>query len=167
MKRRYSLTAIGLLISLFIYLIYRSKSTVINELMAWVLSPDTYTQIRINIRHALPLNEPVIFSLPGGLWVFCMTIISRDLYIMIRNYKVQIAVLPLVFVVGLEFMQLFHFNRGTFDLWDIGSYVTFWFLGYYGLPSHKPQQSVLSLFTLDGFICVSCFLSVYLAHVNS
>lgn len=167
MKRTYSLTAVGLSVSLFIYLIYRSKSTVVNELMASILSSDTYNQIRTSVRDAIPLNEAIIFSLPGGLWLFCVTILSRDLYIDIKEYKIKIAVLPLLFAIGLEFMQLLHFNRGTFDLWDLGSYLVFWLPGYYGFQSRSSQQNVLSVFTLEGFICVTCFLSVYLAHVNS
>jgi hypothetical protein len=166
MKRTYSLAAVALSISLFIYLFYRSESTVVNELMAFIFSSNVYTQVRHTVSHAIPLSEPVIFSLPGGLWVFCLTLLSKDLYLRIRNNRIQVALLPILFVIGLEFLQLIHFTNGTFDPWDIGSYLAFWLLGYFGLPS-RDQQNVLSPFTLKGFLCLACFLSVYLAHVNS
>ena len=166
MKRTYSFTAIGLSISLFIYLFYRSKSTVVNELITLVLSSDTFTQLRISVTDTIPLSDLVIFSLPGGLWVFCMTILSKDLYIKIREHKIRIAIVPIVFAVGLEFLQLFHVAHGTFDLWDLGFYLSFWLPGYYGLQSRGSQQNMLSPFTLESFICLTCFLSVYLAHVN-
>jgi hypothetical protein len=167
MKRTYSLAAVALSVSLFIYLFYRSKSTVVNELMAFIFSSNVYNQVRQTVSYAIPLSEPVIFSLPGGLWVFCLTILSKDLYLKIRNNRIKVAVLPILFVLGLEFLQLIHFTNGTFDLWDIGFYLAFWGLAYFGLPSRDPQQNVLSPFTLKGFLCLTCFLSVYLAHVNS
>jgi len=167
MRRTYSLAAVPLLISLFIYLFYRSRSTVVNELMAFIFSSGVYNQARRAVSYAIPLSEPVVFSLPGGLWVFCLTILSKDLYLKIGNTRIQVALLPILFVIGLEFLQLIHFTNGTFDLWDIGFYLAFWSLGYLGLPSRDLQQNVLSPFTLKGFLCLTCFLSVYLAHVNS
>jgi hypothetical protein len=166
MKRMYSLVAAGLSVSLFIYLFYRSRSTVINELFRLAISPERYTQLRISVTTAIPLNDAVIFSLPGGLWVFCMTLLSRDLYIKINQYELRMAPVPIVFSIGLELFQLFHVTRGTFDLWDVGSYALFWLLAYYGFQSRSAQQDILSPFTLKGFICLTCFLSVYLAHVN-
>jgi hypothetical protein len=162
----YSLVAAGLSVSLFIYLFYRSRSTVINELFRLVLSPERYTQLRTAVAAAIPLSDAVIFSLPGGLWVFCMTLLSRDLYIKLNHYKLPMAPVPIVFSLGLELFQLVHVTRGTFDLWDVGSYLLFWLLACYGFQSQSSQQDALSPFTLKGFICLTCFLSVYLAHVN-
>lgn len=166
MKRTYSLTVLALSVSLFIYIFYRSKNTVINELIVLLFSPDTYTEARRNVAGAMPLNELILFSLPGGLWVFCMTILSKDLYMKIGKHAIRIVLVPVLFAVSLEFFQLLHLTNGTFDPWDIGFYLMFWLLAYYGFQSHRSQQNMLSPFTPRGFICLACFLSVYLAHVS-
>jgi hypothetical protein len=166
MKRTYSLTVVALSVSLFIYLFYRTQKTVINELIASLLSPHAYSEIRSSVAGTLPLHELIRFSLPGGLWVFCLTILSKDLYIKIRQFKVQIVAVPLLFAAGLEFFQFFHITRGTFDFYDLGFYLFFWLLASYGFKSHGLEQDILSPLTLKGFICLTCFLSVYLAHVN-
>jgi hypothetical protein len=165
MKRTYSLIALALSVCLFIYLFYRSKKTVINELISLILSPDRYAQYRSSVAAAIPLNDPILFSLPGGLWVFCMTILSKDLYIKIAKHKIRMVFVPVLFAVGLEFFQLLHLTNGTFDFWDVGFYVTFWLPAYFGFQS-RHSQDLLSPFTLKGFICLACFFSVYLAHVS-
>ncbi len=165
MKRTYSII-VTLLISLFIYLFYRSEKTVVNELIILVLSFDTYTAIKSSIINVIPLNEPIIFSLPGGLWIFCATALSQGFYMKIRNHKIQVVLVPILFAIGLEFCQLIHLTNGRFDIWDLGFYLIFWLLAYCLFQSHRSQQNILSPFTPQGFICLACFLSVYLAHVS-
>jgi len=53
-----------------------------------------------------------------------------------------------------------------FYIADIVFYLTFWMIARTGFQSHHPQQDALPPFTLKGFMCLACFLSVYLAHVN-
>jgi hypothetical protein len=166
MKRTYSLIALILIVSLFIYLFYRTEKTVVNELLMLLVSLDTFAEIRSSITKTIPLNELIIFSLPGGLWVFCTTVLSKDLYMKIENHKIQLMAVPILFAIGLEFCQLIHITQGTFDLWDIGFYLMFWLLGYWGFQPRNPQQNIMSSFTLNGYICLACFLSVYLAHVS-
>jgi hypothetical protein len=166
MRRVYSLIVITLLICLFIYLFYRSEKTVVNELMILFLSLDTFSGLRGTISNAIPLNELIIFSLPGGLWVFCTTALAEGLYMKIGKYKLQLVCVPVLFAVSLEFCQLLNITHGTFDLWDIACYFVFWSFAHYWFESRNPQQNILSSFTVNGFICVACFLSVYLAHVS-
>jgi hypothetical protein len=156
----------ALLISLSIYLFYRSEKTVVNELFVLILSFDTYMLIKSNVAYFIPLKEIIIFSLPGGLWVFCTTALSLDFYLKIGNHRIEISFIPLLFAIGLEFCQLVHITNGTFDFWDIVFYLTFWLLAYYSPQPFRPKQNILSPFTLDGFICMACFISVYLAHVR-
>lgn len=165
MKRIYSV-AVALSISLFIYLFYRSEKTVVNELIIFILSVDVYTAIKSSIITAIPLHEPLIFSLPGGLWVFCATALSQDFYIKIRDHKIQVVLVPILFAIGLEFCQLVHLTNGRFDVVDIAFYLLFGLLAYYSFHPRGSQQNILSPFTLHGFICLACFLSVYLAHVS-
>lgn len=165
MKRAYKISLI-LLISLFIYVFYRSEKTVVNELFILILSPDTYTVVKSSVINAIPLTPHLIFSLPGGLWIFCATTLSQGFYLRIGNYKMQLDLVPILFAVGLEFFQLIHFTHGTFDNWDIAFYLMSWLLAYYPFQSDREQQNILSPFTPQGFICLACFLSVYLAHVS-
>src|SRR5687767_15096341 len=94
MKRTYSI-AISLSISLFIYLFYRSEKTVVNELFILVLSFDTYQTVKNSIVNAVPLNHSIIFSLPGGLWIFCATALSQDFYIKISSHRIQVILVPI------------------------------------------------------------------------
>ena len=166
MKSTYSLTVFTLLFSLFIYMFYRTEKTLVNEIARLIFSVKTYAELRVVVTHAIPLNETVVFSLPGGLWVFCTSVLSKDFYMKIQDRKVQLLVIPGIFAIGLELLQLLHLTNGRFDLWDIGCYVIFWLLAYRLFKSQRPQQDILSPFTLNSFICVACFLSFYLAHVG-
>ena len=165
MKRAYSIVA-ALLISLFIYVFYRSEKTVVNELIISIISIDTYTTIKSIVINRIPLKETIIFSFPGGLWIFCATALSVDFYFELRYYKIQFVFVPISFAIGLEFCQLIHLTNGSFDIWDIALYTIFWLISYYSFRSYGSQQNILSPFTLYGFICLACFLSVYLAHVS-
>jgi hypothetical protein len=166
MKRRYSIS-LAFLTSLFIYLFYRSEKTVVNELITLILPHETYVNIKVGIVHAVPLNKLIIFSLPGGLWVFCATALARDFYLRIKIQKIQLSLLPGLFAIGLEFSQLIHLTNGRFDLWDILFYILFWLIASYSKKVDQSQENILSPFTLHGFTCLVCFVSVYLAHVNN
>ena len=165
MKKRYSIL-IALFISLFIYLFYRSEKTVVNELIMLILPFDSYSAIKCSILKTLPLNDAIVYSLPGGLWIFCVTALSKDFYLEIRNHKMQVIFLPVLFAIALEFCQLFQLTNGRFDIWDIAFYLLFWLLATYSSKSQRSQQNIMSPFTLDSFVCIVCFLSVYLAHVS-
>jgi hypothetical protein len=165
MKKACSILA-ALLISLFIYVFYRSEKTVVNELIILIISMDTYATIKSIVINTIPLNETIIFSFPGGLWIFCATALSADFYFEIRNYKIQFVFVPISFAIGLEFCQLVHLTNGSFDIWDIAFYKIFWLISYYSIRPSGFQQNILSPFTFHGFICLACFLSVYLAHVS-
>jgi hypothetical protein len=139
----------------------------VNELTISILSSEAYGNIKTRIIDAVPLNKLIIFSLPGGLWVFCATALAQDFYIKIKNIRIPLSLIPVHFAIGLEFSQLIHLTKGRFDLWDILSYVMFWWLASYSNQFHRSQQNILSPLTLRGFTCLVCFVSVYLAHVNN
>lgn len=154
------------MISLFIYVFYRSEKTVVNELIISILSFDTYNAIKTGIIDALPLGKLLIFSLPGGLWIFCVTALAQDFYVRIKNHQIQFSVVPVLFAFGLEFAQLFHLTNGRFDIWDIVSYLLFWLLASHSYKFHRQQQNLLSPLTFRGITCLVCFAAVYLAHVT-
>lgn len=164
--RRICSVIFALSVSLFIYLFYRSEKTVVNELMILLLSMDTYTAFKSSIINSMPLPDSIIFSLPGGLWIFCVTVLSQGFYMKIGDRRIQVVMVPILFAIGLEFCQLIHITNGRFDIWDILFYVLFWLLAYSFSQSNRSQQNIMSPFTLHGFIFLACFLSVYLAHVS-
>lgn len=164
--RRICSVVVALSVSLFIYLFYRSEKTVVNELMIMILSFDTYTGMKACIISEVPLPDSIIFSLPGGLWIFCVTLLSQGFYMKLADRKIQLVLLPILFAIGLEFCQLLHLTRGRFDVWDIFSYLLFSSLAHCLSKSDCSQQNILSPFTLHGFMFLACFLSVYLAHVS-
>jgi hypothetical protein len=163
-KRNYLLIVLCLLISLFIYLFYRTEKTVINEIFTWLIPYDNLSALRHSVTAALPLNEHVVFSLPEGLWVFCITLTSKPFFMQIAKYEFDLIYLPLVFSIGLELLQLFHFTNGRFDFWDIGLSIFFWMLANYLIKNINTRQNIFQPFTIHSLICVLSFLIVYLAH---
>lgn len=157
---------VALSICLFVYTFYRSEKTVVNEMIIYFLGFVRYVSIRSIVTNALPLCEAIIYSLPGGLWMFCVTALSTGFYMHVAQYKIQMTLVPIVFAIGLEFCQLFQITNGRFDLWDIAFYLVFWLLAFLTFRSNGSQENILAPLTLRGFMCLACFLSVYLAHVS-
>jgi len=165
MKKNYCLILFALLLSLFIYLFYRTEKTVINEIFISIISFDKFIALRKSITSALHLNEHLIYSLPEGLWVFCITLTSKYLFIKIGRRKINLLFVPIVFSVGLELFQLLHLTNGRFDFWDIWFSLLFWGIANYLVSYKSSNQNILHRFEAKSFICVSSYLIVYLAHV--
>lgn len=165
MKKRYSLAA-ALLVSLFIYAFYRTDKTEVNQLIIYFVSFELYIQVKNIVTSVLPLDGSIVYSLPGGLWVFCATTLAHGFYFKFRDHKIQIGPLPALFAIGLEFCQLIHLTHGTFDVLDITFYGLAWLLATWLFNSPRSKQNILSPLTLHGFMCLSCFLCVFLAHVS-
>ena len=163
--KKHLLISLCLLFSLFIYLFYRTEDTVVNNIFLSLISFDFFVELRNNIKNALPLNEYIIYSLPEGLWVFCITLTSRFLFFKIGKHEISLLYLPLVFAIGLELFQLFHFSNGYFDFWDIGASILFWAIAAYLMPFVNKRQNILNPLNLNSLICIISYLIVYLAHV--
>jgi hypothetical protein len=164
MKKNYWLIGLSLLCSLLIYLFYRTEKTVINQIFISIVSLDRFVEWRKHVTSALPLNEHIIYSLPEGLWVFCITLTSKSLFVIIYSRKINLLFLPLIFSIGLEIFQLFHFTHGRFDFWDIGSSVAGWAAAWL-INNKSAKQNIVHPFTARSFTCVLSYLVVYLAHV--
>ena len=165
MKRNYSLAAIALLLSLFIYLFYRTEKTVATEIFIRLVSPATFHEWKNSLTHLLPLNEYSIYSLPEGLWVFAVTITSKPFFIKAGRLPFPLIYWPIFFAVGLEFLQLLHISKGHFDPRDIAFSFIAWAVAGYGTGEQAPRQPLFKPFTIHGLICIATFLLVYLAHV--
>ncbi len=165
MKKNYWVIILPLLFSLFIYLFYRTEKTVINQIFISIVSLGKFVAWRKYITHALPLNKHIIYSLPEGLWVFCITLASKFLFVKIYGRKINLLFLPLVFSIGLELFQLLHLTNGRFDFWDIGFSIAGWAAAACLMKHKSAKQNILKPFTAGSFICVFTYLIVYLAHV--
>ena len=156
--------ALSLLGSLFIYLFYRTQKTVVNELAIALLSEEGYLALRESVSRALPLNEPSIYSLPEGLWVFCITLTSQSFYLKFRQLQLPCVYLPLIVSLGLEVFQLLGITKGHFDMVDIAVSLLFWFLARFLYPNPR-EQDLLASFSFRNSFCVLSYCIVYLAHV--
>ncbi len=109
---KYLLVILALLASLYIYHGYRDEHTVLN--IIWPSILDDFSTLRIK-----SLPAWVVFSLPEALWVFAATVLSADLYLTESWPKIGFLLLPLLFGLGLELLQLLHITDGVFDILDI------------------------------------------------
>lgn len=165
MRKNYIFICISLLTSLFIYLFYRTNRTVVNEILIRMISFETYTTLKAHIVRVLPLNNMVIYSLPEGLWVFCITLTSKPYYIKLNKWRIDCIFIPLILCLTLEIFQLFHITNGRFDFMDIGISAIFWMLGSYVLDDKSEKQNIFTRPNSKLVICLANYSVVYLAHV--
>lgn len=165
MKRNSIIILISLLISLFIYLFYRTDRTLVNQLAIYLISLDSYTALKTTIARHLPLLDIIVYSLPEGLWVLCITLTSRQYYVTLMGRSMNCIYIPLIFSVGLELLQLFHITNGRFDLMDILVSFTFWLTGTYVGDKIYKQLNISTQLNLRTAVCLVNYCIVYLAHV--
>lgn len=107
MKKYHVYIILPLFASLIIYVFFRSEHIIINQLISKFYPRPHYFKLH--------MSNFMVYNLPGGLWVFSATLISKNLYI--KNFN--LAFLPLIFSFYIEIIQYFHLTRGTFDCWDL------------------------------------------------
>jgi len=130
-----------------------------------MISSENYAILKIRIRSALPLNDTIIYSLPEGLWILCITLTSKSYYIRLKNLRIDCVYIPLLFCITLEFLQLFHITNGQFDLIDIAFCILFWILGIFLFNDKTEQQNILLRPNVQAIVCLASYCIVYLAHV--
>lgn len=164
MRKKYFFMILSLLISLFIYLFYRTEHTVINTIAIRILSGN-YTSLRQSVNHYLPLNELTIYSLPEGLWVFCITLTSQPFYVSLFKKRLDCVYIPLMFCVALEIFQLFNFTNGRFDFTDIIISLVFWLIANYFFRHNRKKQNIFNSLNREGILFFTSYAIVYLSHV--
>lgn len=165
MKKHYWYIFFALIISLFIYVFYRTDRTLINQMMIYLLSFKTYDNLKSSINSTFPLNKYIIYSLPEGLWVFCITLTSKEFYFNLYQKRINCVFIPLIFAIGLELMQLFHITNGRFDFLDIGISLLFWFIAAKIIDTKQNFENLFHSINQNSILCVSSYAIVYLAHV--
>lgn len=114
---------IPLLFGGLIYVLFRSQSLI---MFGWVNAIGMYELINL-LRTYINANETLIpnwffYSLPDGLWMYSFVsalIIANDYKW--NKYKYWL-LLPILFGIGIEFLQLLGFFKGTFDVNDLFFY---------------------------------------------
>ena len=167
MKKQNYIIVSALLASLFVYTFYRTEHTVVNRLFAWLISSDNFHSVRIAVRSILPLNEFVIYSLPEGLWIYCITLLSRQYCTRIKGWQLDCALIPLVYAVALELMQLLHIIRGRFDFMDVWVSSVSWLLAIYSFREPTPAHKLSTHGARKKIVCALTYGIVYLSHVTS
>lgn len=158
----YTICLISLLLGMFVYLFYRSEDTLICKLFSSVFSEMTHYRWSSYFNSKVPLSYLIIYSIPAGLWVMSATIITFDKKINIFSSEINLAFLPLVYAVGLEFLQVFNLTNGTFDILDILVVLVFWLLGFIYLKQIPLQMQRLSL---SPKYIVGSYLILFLADI--
>lgn len=166
MRKHYWYIIFSLLFSLFIYVFYRTDKTLINQIIIQFVSVTEYEDLKTIIRSSLPLNKHIIYSLPEGLWVFSITLTSKEFYLMLFNKRIHCVYIPLMYAIGLEFSQLFQFTNGRFDFFDIGISFICWLIAA-KINTNQQPQNIFTMPNYNSAVCMLSYCIVYLAHVTS
>lgn len=149
----YFLPTILTIICLFVYVIYRPEEIILNQYI-FAKFP-SLNDIKLNINSSFPLNNFIIYNLPAGLWVMALTFCSGDYKLPLFSRKIQLAYLPIIIGLIIEFAQLTKLTDGTFDPIDIVTMLGFAFLTfrikrlyYFNTQTSNTQP----LITLTGFV---------------
>lgn len=165
MKKGYYAIIAPLLVSLFIYLFYRTEKTLVNEIVIRLITPDSYAALKKAVTGALPLGAFVVYSLPEGLWVFCITRTSGPYYIRLAGRRVDCLVIPLLYCVGLETAQLLHLTNGRFDPVDILVAALGWLVAAFASGDPPGGQNLLAPLNGSRMVCFATYGIVCLSHV--
>ena len=130
-----------------------------------LLSKRGYEGIKEIIISVLPLRDAVIYSLPEGLWVFCITITSSFFYVRVRRLKYTLTAIPILLTICMEMFQLFGLSNGRFDVMDICFSAVFWLLALYITRNNPDKEPIFQPFNARAVFCVSNYAIVYMAHV--
>jgi hypothetical protein len=131
-----------------------------------LVSYANYAGMKAKILATLPLKKQLVFSLPEGLWVFCITLTSRFFYLQLGRFQFNLTLIPLVFVVGLELLQMWQITNGRFDMMDIVFSLLFWLLALLITQHHKKKENILETDRAARLLCAFSYGIVYLAHVT-
>lgn len=165
MKKHYWYIFFALMISLFIYVFYRTDKTLVNQMIIRLISFKTYQSLKQTITASLPLNGHLIYSLPEGLWVFCITLTSKEFYFDFFKKRINCVFIPLLFVIVLELFQLFHITNGHFDFLDIGISLFFWFIAAKIIDTQQRLENLFHSLNYNSAFCLLSYCIIYLAHV--
>lgn len=112
-----------------IYLLWRSKTILMFSRLRFA---GLYTPIAAlraecaSVKHLIP--GVILYSFPDGLWLYSFTALMGLIWFNEprRSIRAFWILLPALLAVGSEFAQRFKLIPGTFDWWDVASYIAAW-----------------------------------------
>jgi hypothetical protein len=131
-----------------------------------LLHQETYAFIKARITFYLQLPDFVIYSLPEGLWVFCITLTSNPFYLEVRKRKWDLIFVPILLALLMELCQLLHIAHGRFDWMDIIFSTGFWLLALLCIRTNIGKEPLFRSANSPTIYCIMSYSIVYLAHVN-
>lgn len=165
MKKHHYCIFLLLLVCMAIYMFYRTDKTVISQVFLSFIPANTYEGLKKTVAQRIPLHDCIVYSLPEGLWVFCVTVTSAGFYVELAKMQVKLFFVPLMFAVVLELLQLIHFTNGQFDVCDIVISTLFWLAALRLIKTSGCGQNIFRKPDFARFFCISTYAIVYLAHV--
>lgn len=166
MRKRILGVAILLVISLAIYLFYRTEATAVNTLVAALLGQEVFANLRHTVQQAFPLPSFAIYTLPEMLWTAAFTLLSGNLFVWIFRKRVACFWIPLLVSAGLELLQIIPSFPGRFDPADLLGATLAWAVSV-ALISGKsaPSQNLFGRLNRERLAFTGCYAIMYLAHV--
>lgn len=87
----------------------------------WILDPDIFPKISLPSYHTL---DVLIYSLPDGLWLYAFLSIIEAIWACGSPLtKITWQILIVCCAIVTEFLQKYNLINGTYDNFDIGSYL--------------------------------------------
>jgi len=164
-KKETLFSIIFLFIALMIYLIWRSENVLVNFLVSSTIGVEDFRDWRTAISARLLFPEWMIYSMPGGLWVFVSTMAFKDFFIDVKKATINLLFLPPIIALFLEITQLIHLTHGTFDGWDIILIFVFWVSSILICPASELKEDFRnSEQTSKKFWAIISVLILSLAH---
>lgn len=165
MRIKYFIIALALLLSLFVYLFFRTEQTVVNYLFIKIGGVAPFYESRLWVTSHIMLSNFQIYSLPEALWILAITLLSKRYVIQFGNLHISLWYLPVLLAFGFEFFQWMHWSNGSADLNDLWGALLFWALGMTVFPEREPKISLFQSFNIHALLCTGTYAVVYLAHV--
>jgi len=158
--------AFFLLLSLLIYVFYRTEKTIVNQLITFLFSAEYFIELQNMVRKFLPLNDKIIYSFPGAAWVFCATLTSKFVFIKFWKYKINLLYAPIIFVTIVEVLQFCKITNGHFDIFDLIFSLIFWVVAAFFFNYRESKQNLINPLNANSVVCAMSYMVVFLSDVR-
>ncbi len=165
MKIKYYIIGISLLLSLFVYVFYRTEQTLVNYLCIQMVGGDMFSLSRIWMHKHITLSAFQRYSLPEALWILSITLLSKRYVIKWGRFTFSLLYLPLILAFGFECFQFLGWSPGQADINDLVGGILFWIIGVLLFPERDPKISLFKNMNIHSLLCTGTYAVVYLAHV--
>lgn len=167
MKVKNFIIALALLLSLFVYLFFRTEQTLVNYIFIKVFGGEPFYQSRLWVTSHVMLSNFQMYSLPEALWILSITLLSKRYKVRFAAQEISLVYLPIILAFGFELFQWMHWSQGSADLNDIWGALVFWALGMAVFPEREPKVYLSESLNIHVVLCTACYAVVYLAHLRN